>query len=127
MNEGGHMKKQKGLTMISWMVVIAIVVFNGVIGMNVIPVYINDHSVKSIMKNLEMDTAVRGKSPKQLKEIISKRLRINNVYSIEKENIVIKKIKNGHYITINYEPRGKLVGNLDYIVSFRHEARIPAT
>ena len=121
------MKKQKGLTMISWMVVIAIVVFNGVIGMNVIPVYINDHSVKSMMRNLEMDTAVRGKSPKQLKEIISKRLRINNVYTIEKENITIKKIKNGYYITINYEPRGKLVGNLDYIVSFRHEARIPST
>ena len=120
------MKRQKGLTMISWLVLLAIVLFNGVIALNVVPVYINDHSVKSVMKNLEMDSSVRGKHPKALKELITKRLRINNVYTVTKENISVKKTKIGYMITINYEPRGKLVGNLDYIVTFRHDANIPA-
>jgi len=113
--------------MLGWMMILAIVIFNGVLALNVVPVYINDHSVKSIMMNLEMDAAVRDKSPKALKEIINKRLRINNVYTVGKENITIKKIKDAYLVTINYEPRGKLVGNLDYIVTFRHEARIPTT
>jgi hypothetical protein len=125
MNEVGFMKKQKGLTLISWLAIIAVVIFNAIIVMNVVPVYLNDHSVKSLMQSLESDSDVRGATPKKIKEIITKRLRINNIYSIKKDHITIKKSKNDYVITIEYEPRGKLVGSLDYIVSFKHEARVP--
>jgi hypothetical protein len=126
MNEGGIMKKQKGLTLISWLAIIAVVLFNAIIAMNVVPVYLNDHSVKSMMKGLETDTSLRGATPKKIKESVAKRLRINNVYSVTKNDIVIKKSKNDYVITIEYEPRGRLVGSLDYIVTFKHEARITA-
>jgi hypothetical protein len=125
MNEVGFMKKQKGLTLISWLAIIAVVLFNAIIAMNVVPVYLNDHSVKSLMQSLESDAAVKGATPKKIKEIIAKRLRINNIYSVNKDHITIKKAKNDYVITIEYEPRGKLVGSLDYIVSFKHEARVP--
>ena len=119
------MKKQKGLTLISWLAIIAVVLFNAIIGMNVIPVYLNDHSVKSLMESLESDPSVRGATPKKIKDIITKKLRINNVYSVTKEHITIKKSnKNDYLVTVEYEPRGRLVGSLDYIVTFKHEARI---
>ncbi len=120
------MKKQKGLTLISWLAIIAVVLFNAIIAMNVVPVYLNDHSVKSLMEGLETDSSVRGATPKKIKDTITKRLRVNNVYSVTKDNIDIKKIKNDYVITIEYEPRGKLVGSLDYIVTFKHEARVAA-
>jgi hypothetical protein len=126
MNEGSLMKKQKGLTLISWLAIIAVVLFNAIIAMNVVPVYLNDHSVKSMMEGLETDSSVRGATPKKIKDTITKRLRVNNVYSVTKDNIDIKKIKNDYVITIEYEPRGKLVGSLDYIVTFKHEARVAA-
>jgi len=119
------MKRQKGLTLISWLAIIAVVLFNAIIALNVVPVYLNDHSVKTLMQNLENDSAVKGATPKKIKQIITKRLRINNIYSINKDHITIKKYKDNYLITIEYEPRGKLVGTLDYIVSFKHEARIP--
>jgi hypothetical protein len=119
------MKKQKGLTLISWLAIIAVVLFNAIIAMNVVPVYLHDHSVKTLMQNLETDSAVQGATPKKIKEIITKRLRINNIYSINKDHIAIKKTKSGYLVTIEYEPRGRLVGNLDYIVSFKHEATLP--
>jgi hypothetical protein len=125
MSEVGFMKKQKGLTLISWLAIIAVVLFNAIIAMNVVPVYLNDHSVKTIMQSLETDSTVRGATPKKIKEIITKRLRINNIYSIKKDHIKIQKSKSGYLITIEYEPRGRLVGSLDYIVSFKHEATIP--
>ena len=126
MNEGGFMHKQKGLTFISWLIILGIVLFNGILALNIVPVYINDHSVKTLMRNLEMDSTVRGKTAKDLKRTITKRLRINNVYSVTKEHISVKKAKTGYLIRIEYEPRGKLIGNLDYIVTFKHEATIPA-
>ena len=119
------MKKQKGLTLISWLAIIAIVLFNAIIAMNVVPVYLNDHSVKTMMQNLESDSTVRGATTKKIKEIITKRLRINNIYSISKDQIKIQKSKADYLITIEYEPRGRLIGSLDYIVTFKHEARIP--
>jgi hypothetical protein len=125
MNEVGFMKKQKGLTLISWLAIIAIVLFNAIIAMNVVPVYLNDHSVKEMMQGLPSDANFRGATPKKMKEIILKRLRINNIYSIKKDQISIKKSKSGYVITIEYEPRDRLIGNLDYIVSFKHETIIP--
>jgi len=125
MNEVGFMKKQKGLTLISWLAIIAVVLFNAIIAMNVVPVYLNDHSVKTLMQSLETDSDLRGATPKKIKKIITKKLRINNIYSVNKDHITIKKSKNDYVISIEYEPRGRLVGSLDYIVSFKHEARVP--
>jgi hypothetical protein len=119
------MKKQKGLTLISWLGLLGLLLFNALIAMKVIPVYINDHSVKTMMQNLENDSAMTGATPKKIKDMINKRLRVNNVYSIKKDDIVLKKSKQGYVVTIAYEPRGNLIGSLDYIVSFRHEAIIP--
>ena len=120
------MKKQKGLTLISWLAIIAVVLFNAIIAMNVVPVFLNDHSVKSIMEDLETDPSLRGATPKKIKETITKRLRVNNVYSVSKEHITIAKDKTYYIITIEYEPRGKLVGRLDYIISFKHKASVLA-
>ncbi len=119
------MKKQKGLTLISWMGILALVLFNGIIAMNVVPVFLNDHSVKTLMEDMQSDSSVRGATPKKIKDMITKRLRINNVYSVNKDHITIKKDQKDYIVTIEYEPRGKLIGSLDYIVTFKHEARFP--
>jgi hypothetical protein len=119
------MKRQQGLTVISWIVIIAFLGFQGVLALNIIPVYINDASVKSMMSGLETDESVRGMDARKLNQIIIKRLKINNIYSIKKDNITIKKTKNDYQVNIDYEPRGTLIGNLDYIVTFKHQANIP--
>ena len=118
------MSKQKGLTMISWIVVIVFLLFQGVIAMNVLPVYITDSSVKKIMSDLPNDAKAREASASGLKTLITKRLSMNSVYSIKPDHIKVKKGRGENIVTIEYEPRGKLVGNLEYIVSFKHEARI---
>ena len=120
------MSQQRGLTMISWIVVIVFLLFQAVIAMNVIPVYITDYSVKNIMQSLPTDVNARDASTKELKGLVSKRLSINNVYTVKPEHIKVKKGRGENIVTIEYEPRGKLIGNLEYIVLFQHEARIPS-
>jgi len=116
--------KQRGLTLISWIVVIVFLLFQGVIAMNVIPVYMTDSTVASIMKELPNDAAARQASTKELKNIVAKKIRMNNVYTIKPDDVKIKKGRGENIVIIEYEPRGKLIGSLDYIVSFKHEARI---
>jgi hypothetical protein len=115
---------QKGLTMISWIVVLVFLLFQAVIAMNVIPVYISDSSVKKIMTELPHDVKATGASAKGLKSLISQRLSMNNVYSVKPENIKVKKGHGENIVTLEYEPRGKLIGNLEFIVNFKHEAKV---
>jgi hypothetical protein len=118
-------KKQQGLTMISMIVVIVFLLFQAIIAMNVIPVYMTDSSVKDVMERLEQDPKSTGLSAKELKESVIKRLRLNSVYDIKPEYIKVKKGRGVNIVTIEYEPRGKLIGTLDFIVTFKHEASIP--
>ncbi len=118
-------RRQRGLTAISWIIVIAFIGFQGILMMNVIPVYINDASVKSVVESLESDANLRGANARKIREVIMKRLKINNLYDIKKDNIKIKRGRNGYNVNITYEPRGTLVGNLDYIVTFSHDGFVP--
>ena len=68
------MKKQKGLTLISWLGLLGLLLFNALIAMKVVPVYINDHSVKAMMQDIEQDSTIKGTTPKKIKEMISKRM-----------------------------------------------------
>jgi Flp pilus assembly protein TadG len=117
---------QRGLTMISWMIVLVFLLFQAVIAMNVIPVYMNDSSVKKIIKDLPNDIKARNESStKGLKSLVMQRLNINNIYSIKTGNVTVKTGRGFNTVTIKYEPRGKLIGNLEYIVSFEHTAKVP--
>lgn len=120
-----NIKQQQGLTLISWVVVIVFLLFQLVIAMNVLPVYMTDSSVKAIVEKLPDDPKARQKSPKELKLMVVKRLSMNSVYTVDSDSIKVKKGRGENILTIEYEPRGKLIGNLEYIVSFKHEARVP--
>jgi hypothetical protein len=120
----GNIKNQRGLTLISWLVILVFLLFQGVIAMNVIPVYMTDASVKKIMEGLPNDPTARETPAEKLKGMVAKRLSINSIYTVEPHHIKIKKGRGENIVIIEYEPRGKLIGNLEYIVKFRHEARI---
>ena len=112
--------------MISTIVVVVFLLFQGVIAMNVIPVYMTDSTVKTIMAELPNDSTAQNTSAKSLKGLVAKRLSINSVYTIKPESITVKKGRGENIVIIDYEPRGKLIGTLEYIVHFQHEARIPS-
>ncbi|NOR42138.1 MAG: DUF4845 domain-containing protein [Gammaproteobacteria bacterium] len=120
------MKKQRGMTLISWIIILVFLLFQGVIAMNVLPVYLTDSNVTKIMKALPQDAKAKGLTPYYLKILVAKRLNINSIYSVTAEHITIQSGRGSHIVIIEYEPRGKLIGNLDYIISFRHEAKVSA-
>lgn len=117
-------KKQRGLTLISWLVIIVFLLFQAVIAMRVLPVYMADASIKSIMEDLPNDPKARETATSDLKKLVTKRLSMNSIYTIEPNNIKIKKGRGENIVTIEYEPRGNLIANLDYIITFKHVARI---
>lgn len=120
------MNKQKGMTLISWLVVIAFIGFHFMLAIRIVPVFAEDHTISTFWKNLENDTALVGATPAKIRSAVMKKFRMNNITALKQEDIKIKK-DSGHYlVTAEYEPRGKIIGPLDFIVSFKHEAKIRA-
>lgn len=118
------MEKQKGMTFISWVVVLVFIGFHFMMAIKIVPLFAEDHTIDGMWKGLENEPSLVGASTQKIQEHILKKLKINNVYALTKDDIKIKRDKDYYLVIVEYEPRGKIIGKLDYIVSFKHEAKI---
>lgn len=116
--------KQKGMTLISWVIVVAFVGFLFMLAVRILPVFAESHTIESVWKKMENDTALVGASKAQIRTSIMRKLKVNNVSVLTKKQIKIKKLKGNYIVSAEYEPRGNIIGKLDYIASFKYEAKI---
>lgn len=119
------MKSQRGMTMVSWMVVLGIAVFFILIGVKMVPTYLENYSIRQVLKNMESDVKVRKMSPGEIKQSFLKRLRINSVYDFERDSITIKKEKFGTLLAVDYEIRKPVAGNVSIVMAFSESVTIP--
>lgn len=118
--------KQKGMTLISWVIVIAFIGFHFMLAIRIVPIFAEDHTISTFWKNLENDTSLVGATPAKIRSSVMKKFRINNITALKQEDIKIKKASDHYLVSAEYEPRGKIIGPLDFVVSFKHEAKIRA-
>ena len=122
-------KKQQGMTMVSWIVVISFLGVVMVAALNIIPSYLNYFSAKSILNKLSEDSVTRGKSAKQIKGMIYARFKTNNLRNVDLKKAITFKNKgasqgSGYVINLSYEDRGNIMGNLYFVTVFEHEVEI---
>lgn len=119
-------KRQSGLTMISWAIVIALIAVQGIMALRIIPVYLNYHSLKTVMDTLAVDQSIKKLGAKKISKLLRKRLKINSLYDLakNKDAFKFKKIAKGYNLTARYEERGPIWGNLNFVANFEYEVDI---
>jgi predicted membrane protein len=117
--------RQRGMSMISWLVVLAVAVFFILIGIKMVPTYLENYSIRTVLKNMENDRSVRTMSPAEMRNSFIKRIKINSVYDFDRNAIKIKKEKNGTLFAVDYEIRKPVAGNVAIVMSFSESALIP--
>ena len=117
--------RQHGMTMMSWLIVLGILVFFILIGIKMVPTYLENYSIRQVLKNMENDREVRKMTPPELKKSFMKRLKINSVYDFDRDAIKIKKEKEGTSFTVTYEVRKPVAGNVAIVMSFSESATFP--
>jgi len=112
--------RQQGLTFITWMLILAIGGFFVLLTLKLVPIYLENQSVKAIVQALADNPKVR--SEKQtvagIKELIRKGFRINNIYDFPKDAITVKKDKNRVLVDITYDRVEPIIHNVSVMVSF---------
>ncbi len=116
--------KQHGLTTISWLVIIAVAVLFITLLLRLIPVYIEGYAVYDSLEGMKADSKVATYSSRTIRNKLLKRLNINSVYSVTDDDIYVTKKSGKTIIEVDYEVRKKVVGNLDFVVSFRKEITV---
>ena len=114
--------RQGGMTMMSWLIVLGILVFFILIGIKMVPTYLENYSIKQVLANMENDHTVRKMTPAEMKKSFIKRLKINSVYEFNREWIKIKKDKFGTKFSVDYEIRKPVAGNVSIVMVFSESA-----
>ncbi|MBI1421914.1 MAG: DUF4845 domain-containing protein [Gammaproteobacteria bacterium] len=118
--------KQKGMTAIGWLLVIAVVAIFALAALKLIPVYIDTYKISDSMNSLVTDPEAHNKSAVELRRMLLKRLDINMIYDIKADDIGINRSSKGYNVEIDYEPRIQLVGNLYFVVVFDKTVEVPS-
>jgi len=122
MTRASYLRHQQGLTLISWMVVIAIALFFVMIGLKMVPTYLENYSIKQVLASVEQDRSLREMDRAELKRTILKRFKINSVYEFNRDDLKISKADDGLKISIDYEVRKPVVGNVAVVMTFSESA-----
>ena len=110
--------KQDGMTLTSFVVVLAVVGFAAYLGMKLFPMYQEYYSVRSAAKGLSSEPGVADMDPSKIQDLFFRRLYINYSENVKAENVKITRIDSGWNMKVNYEVRRSLVGNLDVVGIF---------
>lgn len=115
------LQQQRGLTMISWVCMLAVLAFCGMFGFAVVPMYAENMYVEKALKSLvESNSNLSEMSNAEINKRLQNFYMINNVRSEGAQNIVIDRKSKALLITIDYENRANLFWNIDVVTRFQN-------
>jgi hypothetical protein len=117
-----RVKNQAGLTAIGLILILIPVGLAVYIVMRVAPAYIEALSVGDVVNSLKKELDLKEKSREEIYTMIKKRLDVNNISSVDKDDIKIQKSVNDVTVTIDYEARVPLFWNAALAFSFHKSA-----
>ncbi len=103
---------QKGLSLPTWLAIIAIFAFLLTTFFKVFPMYYQNYQIRTVLTSIQEDASIDVKSKRAIWESMNKRLYINEVRSIKRENVKMSRKNGKTTITVSYETRDDFVGNL---------------
>jgi hypothetical protein len=114
-----NIRKNSGLTLIGFLMVITVGLFFAYAAMRVIPMYLEYHALSNALEVLQKDPQAAKMSPSQIKTKIKMSLWASYAdNNIKKEHMRISKKSEGINVRVKYEVRKPFLGNIDIIAKF---------
>ena len=110
--------KQRGMTLIGFLIVLSAALFVAYIAMKLVPIYLNHYSVVSSMKSLAAEPDASDMSEARLRDLLSRKFSTSYVKHITARDIEIVR-STGVEVVAEYEVREDLIGNLDAVITFK--------
>ena len=117
-------RKQQGITLMSFVMVLVVVGFFALMAMKLFPMYSEFHNMKAAVNAYAAEPNSAGKAAGQAWVDLERRFGIAYVNSVKREHVKIERAAAGRgmQIKVNYEVRTPLMFNLDVVGKFEHVA-----
>jgi hypothetical protein len=118
-----NIRKENGLTLIGFLIVLGVVLFFAYAGMRIVPMYLEYHALGNALAKLEDDPSAKNMTPQKIKQSIQTSLWASYASNnIKNEHIRISKKSGGVNVRVAYEIREPFIGNISIVGSFEKTA-----
>jgi len=119
-----NIRKQCGLTLMGFLIVLALSLFFAYTGMKIIPSYLEYNALLNALKTLQNDPEASQLEPSRIRNRIQRSLWVSYASNnIRDEHIRISR-SDGVQIQVAYEVRKPWIGNIDLILHFNKTVRL---
>jgi hypothetical protein len=112
----------RGVSVLGALFMAVVLVFAVLILMRLIPPYFDFSEVKDSVDLLAKDPKTSKMSKPQLREMFSRRLHVNNINNVDPSKLEVTNDKGKRTLSITYETRVHLMGNVDAVLTFQTQA-----
>lgn len=117
-------RRQQGLTITGWIFVIATVLFFVLLGLKMVPSYLQYYTIAQVLESIKQDSGLKQASPREIRSVFNKRIDINGVYNFDRKNLKIDRSKGVTTVTVEYEVREPMAGNVDVVMNFYKQVEL---
>lgn len=118
------MQKQRGMTLIGWVLVLGLIAFFATLAIRIVPMYQEYYGVIKIMESMRNELKQNNLTKNQVELLLERKFDTGYISSVKKENMEILRGKNSAYITkiiLDYEVRKHFMAQIDLIGHFHKE------
>lgn len=118
-------KRQAGLGILGWLILILVVGGGITVGLKLIPLYIDNHIMTKDMEAMAAKPGTQSWSDSGIRRNLKRRFSIDNIENFDlKKNITVQRSAEHVYVTMAYQVRQPLIGNVDLLVSFHKQVQL---
>ncbi|HAS86382.1 MAG TPA: DUF4845 domain-containing protein [Candidatus Competibacteraceae bacterium] len=100
--------RQRGMTVIGMLLLIIVIAFIALIGMKVVPMYIQYYSIKSTVESIRKEPQLAQMSAQDIHNGIQKRFDIGYVENIKASDLKVRNDRSGRVIDLVYQDEREL-------------------
>jgi len=111
-------KNQRGVTGLGWLIILSLIAFFAFLGLKLFPIYMENFNIKSALTSLKNEQNISRASPRKIRNLLMRKLDINDVKSVKSRDIKINKRNGILYVNIEYSVQQPLTGPLSLVAEF---------
>ena len=120
-------QRQQGLGFAGVLLLLIAIVFIAIIGMKLVPAYIEYFTIKKAITAMSQSGELRGGSVADIRKAFDRRAAVDDINVISPQDLEITKEGNEIVISFAYEKRIKLFYNISVLIDFAGSSRPTST
>ena len=117
-----QVRKQRGITLIGFIIVLVVAGFFAYMGMILGPAYSEYYGVVKAMNTVAAGASPNTTDMTEIRRALDRQFNVGYIDSVTGKDATLVRDKTGNSISMVYEVRKPFIYNIDFVVKFAHSA-----